>query len=380
MTKFSAAAAMGAIALVACTVTASPSPTPNAGSPSAASAAADLRVRINLLFGEHVYIVAKLMSAASAGRKDEYHSYAVLLAANGGDLTDIISKAVGAGAGQRFAKMWTEGNNYFVDYVVAQATHNANSAQAAAASMASAYIPDLGRFLIDDVGIAADRAGLLAGVEVDALRQALDDQSAGNFPKAYPALLVDYAQSTSLGDDVGISIARRYVDRIPGDPGTRAVGDRASLDALLQEQAFLTTMATESVLAGVTAERGPSEAALASVSSAVAQELGNVLGSSATPGADSALRNRNATFLTYAAAGDEKQRSNLGATLADNGASLAAALHVPAPSVSDQTAAVLAVVDAQRTRSYDQLSFDDRAAAGILSGLGDVITGVTAAP
>jgi hypothetical protein len=379
VTKFPAAAAVGAIALVACTITASPSTTPNAGTPSAASAAADLRVHINLLVGEHVYVVAKLMTAASGGRKDEYHSYAVLLATNGGDLADVISRAVGASAGQRFTKVWSEGNNYFVDYVVAQATHNADNAQAAAAKLASTYVPDLAQFLTNDVGIPADRAGLLAGVETDGLRTVLDDQSTGSFTKAYPDLLVDYAHSTSLGDEVGISIARRYVDRIPGDPSNVAAGHRAHLDALLQEHAFLTTMATESVLAGVTAEQGPAGLALASVSSAIAQELGSVLGPNATPGAESALKDHNATFLAYAAAADAPQRETLRTHLTNDGAStLATALHVPALSIAEQTAAVFAVIDAQRTKSYDQLSLDDRAAASYLSWLGDVITGVTA--
>src|SRR5258708_23031843 len=241
--------------MVACTITATPAATPSAETPSAASAAADLRVHINLLFGEHVYVVAKLMTAASAGRKDEYHSYAVLLATNGGDLGDVINRAVGASAGQRFATVWAEGNNDFVDYVVAEATHNANNAQAAAAKIASTYVPDLAQFLASDAGIPAERAGLLAGVEADGLRTVLDDQSSGSFTKAYPDLLVDYAHSTSLGDDIGISIARRYVDRIPGDPGAKAAGHRANLDALLQEHAFLTTMATEAVVAGSNAER-----------------------------------------------------------------------------------------------------------------------------
>ena len=36
--------------------------------------AADLRVHVDLLFGEHSYAIAKLAVAATAGRKDEFRA------------------------------------------------------------------------------------------------------------------------------------------------------------------------------------------------------------------------------------------------------------------------------------------------------------------
>ena len=51
------------------------------------SKAADLRVRLDLLLGEHVIVIAKDSLAATANRADEYAGYATLLTVNGNDLT-----------------------------------------------------------------------------------------------------------------------------------------------------------------------------------------------------------------------------------------------------------------------------------------------------
>jgi hypothetical protein len=97
----------------------SPSPPVGADSP-----AADLRTHTDLLFGEHTYLIAKLAVAAAAGQKDEFHSYAGALAANGGDITTLMHSALGETAGTEFGQAWTVGNSYFVGYLVASVTHD----------------------------------------------------------------------------------------------------------------------------------------------------------------------------------------------------------------------------------------------------------------
>ncbi len=80
MVKLLAACAAGVVCLAGCAGTIA-LPTPSAsGMPGANSPAADVRARMALLFGEHTYVLAKLSVAAAAGRKDEFGSYADLLA------------------------------------------------------------------------------------------------------------------------------------------------------------------------------------------------------------------------------------------------------------------------------------------------------------
>jgi len=69
-------------------------------------------------------VIAKLAVAATAGRKDEFHSYAGALAANGGDITTLMRSALGETVGNQFGQAWSAGNNYFVDYLVAAVTHD----------------------------------------------------------------------------------------------------------------------------------------------------------------------------------------------------------------------------------------------------------------
>ncbi|TMC12461.1 MAG: hypothetical protein E6J30_00850, partial [Chloroflexi bacterium] len=93
MLKVLAACAAGVVCLAGCASTIA-LPTPSASSvPSANSPAADVRARMALLMGEQTYVVAKLTVAAMAGRKDEFGSYADLLAANGVELNGVLGKA-----------------------------------------------------------------------------------------------------------------------------------------------------------------------------------------------------------------------------------------------------------------------------------------------
>ena len=80
MLKLIGSLAVGAMLLVSCTSTAllsSGSPTPSAG---AASPAADLRTHLNLLMGEHVFIVANDISRRDIGFGSEYNEGVMLFA------------------------------------------------------------------------------------------------------------------------------------------------------------------------------------------------------------------------------------------------------------------------------------------------------------
>ena len=67
-------------------------PTPS-GIAALNSRAADLRVRLNVLLGEHVMVIAKQADAAAAGRTDEYAGYATLLTTNRDELAAVVGSA-----------------------------------------------------------------------------------------------------------------------------------------------------------------------------------------------------------------------------------------------------------------------------------------------
>src|SRR5438093_11057037 len=131
MLKVLAAYAAGVVCLAGCASTIALPTTSASSVPSANSPAADVRARMALVMGEQTYVVAKLTVAAMAGRKDEFGSYADLLAANGVELNGVLGKAMGETAGLKFAQSWTRGNSFFVEYMVAISTRQQDLADAA---------------------------------------------------------------------------------------------------------------------------------------------------------------------------------------------------------------------------------------------------------
>src|SRR6185312_3672093 len=95
----------------------STSPTPG-GIASLDSRAANLRVRLNVLLGEHVMVIAKQADAAAGGRTDEYAGYATLLTTNRDELAAVMTSAFGAAAGTEFEGLWSDENDHLVDYTI----------------------------------------------------------------------------------------------------------------------------------------------------------------------------------------------------------------------------------------------------------------------
>ena len=382
MLKLIGSLAVGAMLLVSCTSTAllsSGSPTPSAG---AASPAADLRTHMNLLMGEHVFIVAKLSSAANAGRKTQFSSYAGLLATNGSDLIDLMTRSIGDSSGRAFATAWAAGNAFAVDYVIAAATHDVAAKQATLTNEANTYTTNLAEYLISHGGMESEGAAQQAADEAGGIRAVIDDQVAGDFARAYSDLHAAYQHASSLGDAMGIAIAHQFPDRLPGDPTLASVVHRTTLDSLLQERALLTTMAAESVVGGGSKEQGPAGSTLAQSSSAVAGELGAIFGATVGAGAQTELGSQDTACLAYAAATTDAQRQAVLATLRDVSAPRLAGIFqghsAQKLDFAAQAVATVQVVEAQRSKSSDQVAQLDRSAAQLLVEIGEILTGGTA--
>ncbi|MDQ6682581.1 MAG: hypothetical protein M3Y88_04830, partial [Chloroflexota bacterium] len=133
---------VGAVALSGCSAGAGTgaTTTPSATSPASAaspaesmmmspgstvdSKAADLRVRLDLLLGEHIILATKATGAALGGRAGEFAAYGGLLNTNGTDLGAMIGAAFGTGAQDQFNKIWSAHNGFFVDYTTGVATND----------------------------------------------------------------------------------------------------------------------------------------------------------------------------------------------------------------------------------------------------------------
>jgi len=180
---------------------------------------------------------------------------------------------------------------------------------------------------------------------------------------------------------MGIAIAHQFPDRLPGDPTFNSVVHRATLDSLFQERALLTTMATESVVVGASKEQGPATTTLSATSSAVAGELGAMFGANTGAGAQTELAAQDAGCVAYAGATTDAQRQGVLATLRDVSADrLAGVFQGHSAQKLDfaaQAVATVQVVEAQRSKSSDQIAELDRSAAQLLVEIGEILTGGT---
>jgi hypothetical protein len=354
-------AALGAVVICACSgsvsmTTASPTPTLS----QAETPAANLRVHADLLLGEHTFAVAKLAIAAAAGRKDEYDSYARLLALDGGDLETLLRSAVGETAGAQFGTAWSRLNNSLVDYIVASVTHDQKAQAAAASSLTGTSVPQIASALQSGTSMPSDQATQLAGDVVTSLKLVIDDAAGGAFSKVYDDVAAAHAHAVAIADAVVTLVALEFQDRFPGDPKDKAAEFRASMNSRLQEQAYLVTMATDAVIAGTPADVRGAFATLATNAQALSSSFGAVFGDAAGARFASMWTQVASSMGSYAKSGDPAVRQGVASRAA--------------PEVGDAIQALLTVIDDQRVKSYLKLATDDRAAAGAMAAAGDAIS------
>jgi hypothetical protein len=349
---------------------------------AADSKAADLRVRLDLLLGEHVMVIAKSSLAATANRSDEYSGYGNLLILNAGDLSAVMTSAFGTSAAATFDQIWAEQNNYFVDYTVGLVSHNANKSSGASSGLVNGFVPKFSQYMSSMGSIPLDPITLLMTEQVLETKAIIDDQAALNNPKMFADLHRAYAQASRIGDALAGAIAGKFPDKFPGDPANKAVDFRASLDTLLEEHSYLATMTTSAIAAG----RNTEQAAALSVLAANADSLGTlfsqVLGTAIGTRFDQVWGARDAELVVYAGAADAASRQDAQTSLTNSFVAQFASLVHDSTDLAErdisnaaqsQLADMIRVIDDQRSKSATVVAADDHTAAAATNPVGDLI-------
>ena len=376
------------LTLMSCTTPTGPAASsPSATSPSPAalspaeSKAADFRTRLDLLLGEHVIAIAKESNAA--GRSDEFSSYLHLLTANGSELTELMRSAFGDTGASTFDRIWTAQNDSFVKYTIGLVTHNKSESDAAMSSLAANFIPQLSQFLATSAEMPLDLITQLATQHVLETKALIDDQFAQSYTRAYADLRVVYAQASRIGDALAPKIILRFPDKFPGDPATKAVDVRVSMNNLLQENAYLATSATSAAAGGRTAEQAAAVRALGDNAGDLSTLFNSLFGEAIGTRFDQVWAAKNAAMIAYStASGPTARQDALGRLTGDfvtqfsalvmDATGLSSATFVPA--VAAHVEATIAALDDQRSKSWPKLGDDDRAAASSMQSLADLIT------
>ena len=348
-------------ALVACTNenTPTPSPTPT---PQSQSKAADLRVHLDLLLSEQVIIVAK-ESEAAVNHSDDYSAYTSLLATNSSDISALMTRAFGNSAATQFAQLWNAQDAYLVDYAIGVVTHNDAKASAAMSSLTGTFTPQFAQLLTSLSRLPLDPVMQLTSQQVLEDKAFIDDVFAGNFTAFYSDLHKAYAHTSRLGDALSIQIAIDFPDKFPGDASTQAVELRVGLDQLLQEHAYLATMATSATVGGRDAEKAQALAALANNTQAMPSLVNDqrfML----------VWSQEGASLAAYAASGDSTPKKALTDTFVTQ---LALVTKVPQSVIANHVDATIKVVDDQRAKASSAVAGDDRAAATSMQPIADSV-------
>jgi hypothetical protein len=376
MLKLLAACAAGVVCLAGCASSIALPTSSSSGVPPADSPAASVRARMVLLAGEHTYTIAKLAAAAEAGRKDEFHSYAGLLATVGADLTNALTKAVGETEGQQFGQGWILGDSFTVDYMVAAITHQQDLADAAMINLNDDYVPQLAQAISSPLNIPMSTATKLVTDQVNATKQLIDDAAAGTPTAFYTDVRAAYAKSIAMGGALAEAIVWKFADKYPGDATGPGAKLRAQLDATLQEHAYLVSMATDAEASGATTDAGAAESGLQANTAELSRVVGSIFGTPAGTQAGQLWGGEDASFVAYASASDDASRTAalnmLNQTSTPGLASFLDGLHVSADfaSVTHQT---IGVIDDQRAKSYGVIAAEDRQSAALLVSIGDLM-------
>lgn len=379
MLKVLAACAAGVVCLAGCASTIALPTSSASGALDAGSPAADVRARMTVLLGEHTYVLGKLTVAAEAGRKDEFASYADLLATNGAELTGLLGKAVGETASQRFAQSWTRGNSFFVDYIVAVTTRQTNLADAAVANLNTQYVPQMAQDLSTPLNISTSSANRMLTDQVTTTKQLIDDAAGGTPSAFYPDVRAAYAKATAMGGSIAEAMVWKFPDKYPGDATAQGSKTRAQLDTLLQEHAYLLSMTTDAAASGATADAAAAASSLQASAQDLSQAIASSFGSQAGTQAAQVWSDEDKSFVAYAAAADDATKSAALAALKQTSTPALAGflngLHVTA-DVASVTSQTVGVIDDQRTKSYGVLAAEDRQSAALLISIGDLMMGV----
>ena len=329
----------------------------------AQSQAADFRTQLDLLLGEHVLIVAK-ESDAAVNQSDEYSGYTALLTINTDDLTSLMRRAFGSTTAVQFSKVWALQNGYLVEYAIGVVTHNQDRADSAMTHLNGDFAPQIAQLLGSVTQLPVDQITELMKNQLTAIKGMIDDEFALKYAVVYAELHTAYTMATGFGDLLAQRIAQKFPDKFPGDPSLKAVALHVLLNELLQEHAYLATMATDAAINGRDAEKVQAMAAL----STNANSLASMVNESNSDFKE-VWTSRIAAIEAYAQ-GDATSKKTLTTTFVSQFSSLT---KISASVVTDQANATIKVIDDQRGKSLQSLAGDDRAAATAMQPIADAL-------
>jgi hypothetical protein len=345
--------------------------------------AADLRSNFNALLGEHVLIAAVATSHALGGREAAFKGAVGGLDANSVDISKAIGAVYGADAEKAFLPLWRKHIGFFVDYTTGMATKDKAKQDKAVADLVG-YSQDFGAFLSSaNPNLSKNVVADLVKGHILTLKDVVDAQAAGDWPKAYAAIRSAYHHMQMVGDPLATAIAKQFPSRFPGSGNSPASTLRTTLNMALREHAIIAAMATGSALGGREAEFKAAADALDGNSIDIAKAIGTVYGADAEKAFLPLWRKHIGFVVDYTtglATKDKAKQDKAVADLVRYADDFGAFLSSANPNLPKSTVAELVkghiltlkdVVDAQAAREWPKVYMNLRMAASHMAMIAD---------
>jgi hypothetical protein len=355
----------------------------NSMADTSATKAADLRTGLNALLSEHVLLAAVATSHALGRREVPFKAAAGGLDANSVDIAKAIGSVYGADAEKAFLPLWRKHIGFVVDYTTAVAAKD-KAKQDKAVTDLIGYTEDFGAFLSSaNPNLPKKVVGELVKGHILTLKEVIDAQAAGDFPRAYSAARTAYGHMHMIGDPLAAAIVKQFPDKYTGGPESAAATLRSNLNLALREHVILAAMATGSALGGRDAEFKAAAGALDANSVGIAKAIGSVYGTDAEKTFLPLWRKHIGFVVDYTVGTATKNKmkqdqavNDLIGYTEDFGAFLSSANpNLPKQAVADLVKGHILtlkdVVDAQAAKDWPKVYKDLRTAAGHMAMIAD---------
>jgi len=182
-------------------------PTPR---PSPVITAPELKVALNNLLSEHVWLASAATGAALQGRKGDFDAAASTLDANSVEISKAIGMVYGPGAETAFLALWRKHIGMVVDYTTGLATKN-KAKQDKAVSDLVAYTQEFGAFLSGaNPNLTKDAVAGLVKEHVLTLKAVIDAQAAKDPAKAYAAMRAAAGHMSMIANPLADAIVKQF--------------------------------------------------------------------------------------------------------------------------------------------------------------------------
>jgi len=243
--------------------------------------AAGLRVTLNNLLAEHVYLAARATSGAIGNRPAEFEAAAAALDANSVDISKAIGLAYGPDAEAAFLPLWRAHIGMIVDYTTGVATRDEMKQQQAVQDLVG-YTQDFGAFLsAANENLPKDVVAELVKSHVMTFKDVVDAQGAGDQAAVYYNLRLAMGHMQMIADPLADATAKKFPDKFGGQALTPAADLRVALNHLLAEHVFLAASATGGALGNREAQFKAAAEQLDANSVALAKAIGSAYGGDA---------------------------------------------------------------------------------------------------